>query len=408
MTYTNHILLSKNQDVAFNASGYQHILLLAPHGSGKGVCFVIPCLLTLDESCIVHDIKLENYQLTSNQRLQLGHKIFLFSPLARKTHRYNPLDFISQDADQKINDLQKIADLLIQGNEIQGNESAKILFLCLALYLEAVNIKKTIGQIARLIMRPQELLEALSKIDALKNQQCAQFCSNFLSQEPAAQSQAISSLRSAIYLWLNPLVDYATSESDFDIASLKTSKTTIYVGLDPTDIERLKPLMRLFYNHAFERLMKTAQSLEVGMENGGVTVILDEFSTIGKLEKYAFAYLRGYKIRLFAISSDVLQIEDLYGKKHAASIISDCDFKVFFAAKDQKTAQVISSLCIDHSQGKELFSWQQIMALSPNLQIVLSSQAQPSISEKIKYFSDKELVQMIGLAKNGISSYNYY
>lgn len=84
--------------------------------------------------------------------------------------------------------------------------------------------------------------------------------------------------------------NYATSESDFDIALLKTSKATIYVGSNSTDIERLKPLMPLFYNHAFERLVKTAESLGYGKENCGVTVMLDEFYTIGKLEKYAFAY----------------------------------------------------------------------------------------------------------------------
>jgi type IV secretion system protein VirD4 len=382
MSYTNSIILGQSQDGNFiNAKGYQHILLLAPHGSGKGVTFVLPTLLTLDESCIVHDIKLENYQLTSGYRESMGHKIFVFNPLNSecKTHRYNPLDFVSTDIKQKINDLQKIADLLIE-----GNEASKILFVGLAMYFSAINTKTTIGEIARIINRnlEQELYDGLKKLHSSNHKDCIEILNGFLSQNGDTRKQAIDHLRVSLYLWTNPLIDYATSESDFDIASLKTSKATIYVGLNPTDIERLKPLMRLFYNHAFDRLLKTAESLSYGTENGGVTIILDEFCTIGKLEKYAFAYLRGYSVRLFAISSDILQIQRLYGKKEASSIISDCHFKVFFATNDYKTAQYITSLCIDINEGKELFSWQQIMSLPVDSQIVLPDKEQPIISKK--------------------------
>jgi type IV secretion system protein VirD4 len=394
MNYTNSIILggsNKNGEL-YKAEGYQHILLLAPHGSGKGVAFVLPTLLSLDESCIVHDIKLENYQLTSGYRAKEGHKIFVFNPLGEKTHRYNPLDFVSNDAKQKINDLQKIADLLIE-----GNESSKILFIGLALYLDAMIHKKTIGEISKLVNRnlEQELSDGLKKIDTSKNKECAEILNGFLSQSCDAKQQAVDYLRTALYLWTNPLIDHATSESDFDIASLKTSKATIYVGLNPTDIERLKPLMRLFYNHTFERLIKTAESLSHGKENGGVTIFLDEFCTIGKLEKYAFAYLRGYKVRLFAISSNILQIEEIYGKKEAHSIISDCPFKVFFAPNDPKTAEVMSSLCIDKNKGKEILSWQQIMSLPVDSQVVLLDKEQPIISKKIKYFNNEKLKSRI-------------
>jgi type IV secretion system protein VirD4 len=102
--YNNSIILGKNESgKAYKAEGYQHILLLAPQGSGKGVAFVLLTLLTLEELCIVHDIKLENHELTSGYRESFGHKIFIFNPLNinRKTHRYNPLDFIGETVEQK-------------------------------------------------------------------------------------------------------------------------------------------------------------------------------------------------------------------------------------------------------------------------------------------------------------------
>ena len=395
ITYSNSIILGKNDSgKTYKAQGYQHILLLAPHGSGKGVAFVLPTLLTLEESCIVHDIKLENYQLTSGHRESIGHKIFIFNPLSinRKTHRYNPIDFIGESVEQKINNIQKIANLLIN-----GSNNSKTLFTGLVLYLSATDGIKTLGQISRMINSDleNELTDGIKKINKSNNSHCFDIISGFLDQSQEQREKIINELKESLYLWTNPLVDYATSESDFDIASLKTSKTTIYVGLNPDEINYLQPLMRLFYNHAFERLMDTSMILGNSSENGGVTLILDDFCTLGKLESYAFGYLRGYKVRLFAIASSIQDIEKLYGESDASNIISDCSFKIFFGASDFKTAKHISYLCLDKKENKETMSWQEIMNLSQGLQIILMEKEQPLVLKKMKYYEDEVLKKRI-------------
>jgi type IV secretion system protein VirD4 len=48
--------------------GPEHVLCFAPTRSGKGVGLVVPTLLTWPGSCIVHDIKGENWTLTSGFR----------------------------------------------------------------------------------------------------------------------------------------------------------------------------------------------------------------------------------------------------------------------------------------------------------------------------------------------------
>ena len=63
------------------ADGYQHCLLFAPTGAGKGVGFVIPNLLFWQDSVVVHDIKLENYELTSGYRKEkLKQETYLWNP----------------------------------------------------------------------------------------------------------------------------------------------------------------------------------------------------------------------------------------------------------------------------------------------------------------------------------------
>ena len=62
-------------------NGPEHVLAFAPTRSGKGVGLVIPSLLAWSESCVVYDIKGENWAKTAGYRSKSGHLCFKFSPV---------------------------------------------------------------------------------------------------------------------------------------------------------------------------------------------------------------------------------------------------------------------------------------------------------------------------------------
>jgi len=404
MNSKNNILLGYNADnkkLFVEDNDYSHIMLLAPHGSGKGVCFVIPSLLSFEESAIVHDIKMENYELTSGYRASIGHKIFLWNPLGEKnkTNRYNPLDFISSDPTKIIDDIQKLAHLLIKDSSDYA-VCAQNLFTSLVLYLGANSSKtKSFGEIARTLIGDlaQELSDVNEKLKNDLHPFARSQIKSFLSKDKHEQNSIIRVLSNYLAPWNNPLIDYATSKSDFDIADFKKNKTTLYVGLNPTDSDRLQPVMQFFYDHALERLATTAGELGYNDKNGGVCLFMDEFYSLGKLEMMAAAvyYFRGYKIKLFLIAADIESIENVYGENSASAIISDCDTKIFFAAKSFKTANKISQICIDKSKNLELISWQEAMNLSMDSQIILRNGEQPIISKKVFYYADEAVKKKI-------------
>lgn len=82
--------------------GPEHVLAVAPTGSGKGINLVIPTLLTWRESCFVTDIKGENFLLTAGYRKnKLGQHVYKWEP-TDKTHkfaRFNPLQEITLTED---------------------------------------------------------------------------------------------------------------------------------------------------------------------------------------------------------------------------------------------------------------------------------------------------------------------
>ncbi len=402
MSSENHILLGyDNENNQLHSNGYQHILLIAPHGSGKGVSFVIPNLLTFQESAIVHDIKLENYMLTSGYRASIGHKIFVWNPFGEndKTNRYNPLDFIKLDHEKIVNDIQKLAHLLINSTCTYTSD-AKNLFTAITLYL-CMNTTKTksFGEIARILQDDliQELSDGIAKFKHTIHPMALRYIIAFLNKEKTEQNSIIQVLNNYLAPWNNPLVDYATSKSDFDIAALKKDKATLYVGLKPSDIDRAQPLMQFFYNHAAERLITTADELGLGIENGGVCLFIDEFYSIGKLDMLTscMPYFRGYKIKLFLISSDLQRIEKFYGKYDTQNIISDCSVKIAFAANNYETANRISQMSIDKVTNTELISWQEIINLPYDLQIIIKDNEQPIISKKTIYYRNIEMTKKI-------------
>jgi type IV secretion system protein VirD4 len=363
----NSILLGvdKDNNKIYSQSGDHQppILLLAPHGSGKGVSFVIPNLLSFEGSSVVHDIKGENYILTKDYRSSIGHKIFLWTPL-EKNHRYNPLDFLNLDPDYLINDIQKIADLLIAGDD-SWSYQAKNLFLALALYLVVAKTKPcTIGEIARMVnddlaakLRVARTIEGLNPTALLIMQ-------SFLRKEEKGQQATIRALHKYLELWLNPLIDYATSASDFDFREFTKNKTTLYVGIEPSDQLRLQPLMQFFYQHAFQRLM-------LPENNHSVCFFLDDFPSIGRMEKFVsfMPYFRGYKIRLFLIASGISEIEKIYGDE----LVDNCPIKIGFAA------------------GGEDHYWSEIYNLEKDQQILSIIGEEPLISKKFLYYEDEEI-----------------
>ena len=65
LTGADGVILGCIEGPYLRHDGPEHVLCFAPTRSGKGVGLVVPTLLTWPGSCIVHDIKGENFNLTS-------------------------------------------------------------------------------------------------------------------------------------------------------------------------------------------------------------------------------------------------------------------------------------------------------------------------------------------------------
>ncbi|WP_333023749.1 type IV secretory system conjugative DNA transfer family protein [Wolbachia endosymbiont of Pentidionis agamae] len=418
------LLLGKDKRGYFIADGYQHALLFAPTGSGKGVGFVIPNLLFWKDSVVVHDIKLENYEITSGWRKQQKQEIYVWNPAQPDgiSHCYNPLDWISKKPGQMVDDVQKIANLIMPEQDFWQNE-ARSLFVGVVLYLLAAPDKiKSFGEVVR-TMRSDDVVYSLAVVldtmGKIIHPVAYMNIAAFLQKADKERSGVVSTMNSSLELWANPLIDTATATSDFNILDFKRKRVTVYVGVTPDNLTRLRPLMQVFYQQATEFLCRKLPSDE---EPYGVLFLMDEFPTLGKMEQFqtGIAYFRGYRVRLFLIVQDTEQLKGIYEEAGMNSFLSNSTYRITFAANNMETANLISqlignktvrqeslnkpkfldlnpasrSLHISETQ-RALLLPQEIIMLPRDEQIILIESTYPIKSKKIQYYSDSNFTKKL-------------
>ncbi len=399
--------------------GFQHTLLFAPTGAGKGVGFVIPNLLWWHQSVVVHDIKLENYDLCSGWRQQQGQEIYVWEPANPDgvTHCYNPLDWISKKPGQMVDDVFKIASLLMPKQDFWVNE-ARSLFVAVTLYLIAdVTKTRSFGEVVRTMRGDDAAYQFSVVLDTMGDIIHPVGYMNlaaFLQKADKERSGVISTMNSDLELWANPLIDTATASSDFNVLMFKKKKTTVYVGLTPDNIARLQKLMQVFYQQATEFLSRKMPNLKE--EPFGVLFLVDEFPTLGKMEQFknGIAYFRGYRVKLFLVVQDTQQLKGTYEDAGMNSFLSNSTYRITFAANNYETANLISQLCgnktvenFSTSRPKffdlnpasktmnvsevqrALLLPQEVITLPRDEQIILIESFPPIRTKKIFYYQDK-------------------
>jgi type IV secretion system protein VirD4 len=410
--------------------GPEHVLCFAPTRSGKGVGLVIPTLLTWPSSTIVHDIKGENFQLTSGWRAGFG-PVLLFDPTNPASAAYNPLLEIRK-GDCEVRDAQNIADILVdpEGALERRNHWEKTshsLLVGAILHVLYAEPNKTLAGVANFLSDPSRPIEAtLNAMLATPHlgerihPVVASAARELLNKSENERSGVLSTTMSFLGLYRDPVVAKVTGRSDWRIRDLVDGPRPIslYLVVPPSDIARTKPLMRLVLNQIGRRL---TESLDTGRKPQKLLLMLDEFAALGRLDFFEsqLAFMAGYGIRSFLITQSLNQLERAYGANHA--ILDNCHIRIAFSTNDERTAKRVSDAlgtatemrAMKNYAGHRLSPWLghvmvsrqetsrplltpgEVMQLSPNEAIVMVSGVHPIRAGKVRYYEDPQFQRRI-------------
>jgi type IV secretion system protein VirD4 len=440
----NGILVGKYKGDLVRLPGQQFVILAAPTRSGKGVGIVIPNLLEYQESVVVLDIKQENFDLTSGWRAQQGQEIFLFNPFAedRRTHRWNPLSYVSKDPAFRVSDLMSIASMLypdVSDDQKFWVSQARNAFMAFSLYLcekwdhdEATGLpdvlrdKVTLGTVYKLSSGDgtdlREFYTQLSRKPFLSGNARSAFA-NLLSQAAETFASILGTFKEPLNAWINPVLDAATSDNDFLLTDVRKKRMTIYIGIQPNKLAESRLIVNLFFSQLINLNTKELPQNNPELKHQCL-LLMDEFTSIGKVEIIASAvsYMAGYNIRLLPIIQSMAQLDAVYGKDVSRTVITNHALQIVFAPREQQDANDYSEMLgyttvrrenitksksgdISRSRTEEkraLMLPQELKALGPEKEVFFyEGIPHPVMCEKIRYYEDRHFTSRL-LPKVGI------
>lgn len=350
--------------------GPEHIMAFAPTRSGKGVGLVLPTLLEWKESVVILDIKGENHAITSPWRASIGQKVLKFEPTAPEgSASFNPLAEIRKGTDYELQDCQNIAAMVIDPDGKGLNDFWKqsgFEWLTAGILHVLYRVQREDGRTANLADVNQIMAGARVDDDAedvmeaildemiafdhgretvnIEVRRCAKAMKAIA---PPQRSGTHSTSMAQLALYADPIVTRNTSKSDFSIDDLMNDDTpvSLYIVIPPSDIDRLRPLVRIIFNIMLRRLtsdMEFADGRSVAGYKHRLLLMLDEFTSIGKLEIFekALAFMAGYGLKCYLIVQDLTQLQQAYGKEE--SITSNCHIRIAYAPNKVETAKILS------------------------------------------------------------------
>jgi type IV secretion system protein VirD4 len=413
--------------------GAEHVLCFAPTRSGKGVGLVVPSLLTWPGSAIVHDIKGENWGLTSACRAGVG-RVLRFDPTDPASDAYNPLLEVRRGAGE-VRDVQNIADILVDPEgalerRSHWEKTSHSLLVGAILHVLYAEPDKSLCGVAEFLSDPKRPIEvtlrAMLKTPHLGERPhpvVASAARELLNKSDNERSGVLSTAMSFLGLYRDPVVAAVTGRCDWRITDLveAAKPASLYLVVPPSDISRTKPLIRLLLNQIGRRL---TEDLQATGRRHRLLLLLDEFPALGRLDFFesALAFMAGYGLKAVLIAQSLNQIEKAYGPNNA--ILDNCHVRVCFATNDERTAKRVSDAlgtatelrAMKNYAGHRLSPWLghlmvsrqetarplltpgEIMQLPSDEELVLVAGAPPVRAKKARYFVDPDLKARIGAA----------
>lgn len=437
----NGVVLCQTAEARYSASGKMwwagqiliddspgSTLVFAGSRSGKGVGAVIPTACNWIHSAVILDVKKEIYEASSGFRGRLG-PVIRFEPTVSDSAGYNPLAEIRRGAFE-VRDAQAVATMLIDPTgEKEPDHWQKTAFTLLTgaiLHVLYAEEEKSLAGVLSFLTNPKcsqfDTLDKMISTSHLGSRphpviaECAKEIMNKAEQE---LSGVFSTATAALGLFRDPLVARATSRSDFRISDIMNGQypLSLYLVVAPSDIDRLRPLMRLILDQIGRRLIESNAAGGGTKPKHRLLLLLDEVAILGRVSfiEQGLPVFAGYGIKAFLVLQSLVQLEAKYTDKQ--SILANCNVRMAYSANEDVTAERVSKWTgqgtkttanvsvsgsvfgpknqSSHStqeHQRPLLTPGEVMTLPATDALLFVSGMAPYRAKKLRYYADRRLI----------------
>lgn len=398
----------KNTTKLWGFSGEGSLITVAPPGSGKTQCHVIPNLLTWQGPAVVLDIKGEIFKSTSGWRAANVGPVYKFAPLdPDNSHAYNPLTAVSPHPDHIWEDARFLADMLIVPSKANDpfweNKARDILTAAIAhvcygkppeqrTMSDVLDILHSVGWDRFIIS-----LQAVTDVPTM-----ARSGRSLAEMERKTRDGALQSALASLSAWEGGRIARATVRSDWQPNDLRSGQNpTVYICINPNEIDSYASLLRVVIAQHIRTLTASLP------ERGGLPIlfILDELPRLRRMPpvEEALEIGRQYGIKLWMFAQSLGQIEAAYD--NAEGMVGSCAIRMYMnPSLHDETAQKLSD---DMGFRESLIDGTRVKRVEPQVLagvefkdsiIVMASNAAPARVGKHFAHADPDLSSRMAIA----------
>ena len=336
-----------------------HDLIIGPTGGGKTRNYVLPNLLSSEESFIVTDTKGTLRRQVGGILERRGFQLLEldFTDLLHSPWGYNPLRFIRYDMERECwneQDIITVAAALVPVEDktqpFWEYAARNLLEALIGYTLECLPAEEhDLTSVARLFSEAEtgvldELMRELCTIDPggfvamrWRSLQTCRRADKMYGSILGILAQKISnfSFSGAQEMFINP--------NQVDFAAISHTPTAVFVRVSDNDFS-LNNLTSLFYTQALQIFMAEADSRPDGRLQIPVRLYLDDFANLNipDIDK-TISVIRSREISVSIAIQSITQLEGLYGHAKAVTIIDNCDHLLYLGGQSVETARFIGA-----------------------------------------------------------------
>lgn len=343
-----------------------NMLVIGPSGAGKTRHMLKPNLLQMGSSFITLDTKGTLAREVGPALARSGYDVMYLNftdladdatalPSCVRRIGYNPLAFIRTTAGEgrvipNQQDVISVARALCpveNGHEPFWDYAASNLIACLIAYVmeELPRSERNFGSVIALAEHLEDMA-AFKLIDDLEATHPGSMALSLYKRYAGTlgadkMSSSINGIvaEKLMCLGIDSAIELYRSPFQVDVAGLGSRKAALFVAVDDLD-RSLDPLTSLFVGQAIKELIRAADRQPRRRLSVPVRLMLDDFANLN-IENIdsVLAIARSREVWITLLLQSYDQLEAIYGRARAMSIMGNCDTHVVLAFQDLDTAR---------------------------------------------------------------------
>ncbi len=328
-------------------------LLIGPPGSGKSTGVIMPNLLreTGTRSVVVTDLKGELRQTCAGY-LEREHDVWVVNFLdPRGSLAYNPLAYCTDDLATALFCNAWITNTGRSERDPFWDNAARELLLAGIAHLKATLPDPTLSHVNALLCHqaPDSVIDALERSPAPAARMKALAFLGALRRNDRLLGSVFSEITPRFMVLADPRVQATTSRNEVDfrrLAAVDGKPVALFLSLDRTLQEELKPLVAAFFLDLFRTLSQAADEQPSGTLPRAVYLYGDEFGNLGAIPKMPIwvSTLRSAGVGMLLALQTAAQGLSIYGREGMDTIKAACATKIGLSNMEPQDAKWFSEL----------------------------------------------------------------